>query len=133
MLPGEIHHTRYFGLRDLKCIDPTFADTMIVNVEHDFCRLFSILTEKSFQNVNDKLHRCVVIVENQHAIEAWLLGFCMSARDDSRTTAAIPAVGIVVSIFLHCCAAIDQLVNYLRHDMPVLSCSRVLNVLRVPM
>jgi hypothetical protein len=55
---------------------------------------FAILLEKAFQNVDDELHRRIVVVEDQNAVEARLLGPGLGSRDDSRAS-----TGAVAPIF----------------------------------
>jgi hypothetical protein len=53
--------------------------------------------KKPLQDMNDKLHRSVVIIEKQDTIEAWLLGFRLRARDHNRTVIrSVPAVGLAL-------------------------------------
>jgi hypothetical protein len=84
ILTGEIHDLGHFGLGHLKCIDPAFAHSVIVNMEHYAGGRFAILLEKALQNVDDEFHRRVVVVEDQNTVEARLLGFGLGARDDGR-------------------------------------------------
>ncbi len=46
ILSGEIHDLGHFGLGHLECIDPAFAHSVIVNMEHDAGRGLAVLLEK---------------------------------------------------------------------------------------
>ena len=70
-----------------------------MHVQHDLRRGFAVLVEKPLQNVNDELHRRVVVIQDQHAIEAGLLGLRLGARDDrvaGRVAAAAAPPAVVV-------------------------------------
>ena len=87
MLPRKIHHLRHFGLGDLVSEDAALTDPMLVNVQHDLGRGFHVLLEKSFDDMNDEFHRRVVVVQDQHPIQARPLGLRLHLGDDggSRT------------------------------------------------
>ena len=74
MFAGKVHNLRHFGFRDLVCENTAFADAVLMYVHHDTMRRFVILVEETLQHVDHELHRSVVVVEQQHAIEVWPLG-----------------------------------------------------------
>src|SRR5690606_30496320 len=92
MLTGKIHDLRDLGFSHLKRINSTFTNAVIVNMPHDLCGSLTIFMKKSLENVHDEFHRCVVVVQEQHAVEAWLLRFGLCLRDDNRASAGIVAV-----------------------------------------
>ena len=96
----EIHDLRHLGLGHLERVDPTFPNTMVVNVEHDARRLVPILLKEAFEHVDNELHRCVVVVEKKHAVKAWLLRLGACSGND-RCTASARAARLVVA--LHSC------------------------------
>ena len=94
VLPGEVHHLRHFGLRNLVSKNSTFPDAVLVDVQHDPRRVLAVLVEEPFQHMHHELHRGVVVVQEQNAVEVGpfraRLGFC----DDRRVRAtAIVAPG----------------------------------------
>ena len=88
MLAREIHHLGDFRLRDLVGINPAFPDAVMVNMQHNAGRLFAVFLEEVLHNVNDELHRSVVIVQQQHSIEIWPLGYCFGTGDCNRSGVA---------------------------------------------
>ena len=64
MLSGEIHYLRYLRFRDSIRKDPAYADSTPVNVKHDLRRFLAPLAEKALKNMNDELHRRVVVVQH---------------------------------------------------------------------
>jgi hypothetical protein len=89
VLTGKVHDLSHFGLGDFECIDPAFTNAVIVNVEHDACRIVPVLLKEPLQNVDDEFHRRVIVIENQHAIEAGLFRLCLGTRYDSRAAPGI--------------------------------------------
>src|SRR5262245_56868070 len=70
---------------------------MLVHVHHDSLRGLGILVEESLEHVHDKLHRRVVVVQEQYAVEAWTLGLRLGLGDDgSAGRPRSAALGIVV-------------------------------------
>ncbi len=74
VLAGKIHHLGHFGLSHLVRVDATHAPAAMVDLEHDASRFLASLVEETLENVHDKLHWCVVVVQQQYFVEAWLLG-----------------------------------------------------------
>lgn len=96
VLTGEIHDLRHLGLGDLICIDPTFADTVIVNMHHDPVSGFVVFLEYALENVNHELHGRVVVIQDKHAIKAGALRPCFGAGDDRGATTAF-----IIVVTLH--------------------------------
>lgn len=82
MLAGKIHHLRHLGLGNLVSVHAAFTDPVMMNVQHDLRRRLHILLEETLQHVNDEFHRRVIVVEDQHAIEARALRPRLDLRDD---------------------------------------------------
>src|SRR5690606_8719893 len=93
MLTGKIHDLRDLGFSHLKRIDTTFTNAVIMNMPHDLCGRLTIFMEKSLQDVHDEFHWCVIVVQEQYAIEARLLGlrprFCNDRGAAADTIAAL--------------------------------------------
>ena len=95
VLLGEVHHLIDLGLCDFIGEDTAHADTLLVDVQHHPCRLIGIHLEKGLQHMDDKFHRSVVVVEQQHFILAGLLRFGPRARGKAYAgTAPIVAIAI---------------------------------------
>src|SRR5262245_23830320 len=103
MLTGKIHDLSHLGLGNFVGEDAALSDAVVMNMQHDASGRFAILLEEPFENVDDELHRRVVVVEKQDPVEARLLGLGFGARDDCG--AAPRAVSAMVAV-LHFCPAI---------------------------
>src|SRR5690242_16231016 len=104
--PGKFNDLRNLGFRDIVGENAADADAMAMDMEHDLDGALAALVEDLLQNVDDELHRRVVVVENEHLVEAWFLGLGARFRDDAgarvtvpRSLAALPSP--VTSVF-HC-------------------------------
>src|SRR5215469_11621502 len=71
---GKVHNLRHFSFGDLVRVNATFADTVLMYMHHDPVRRFMVLVEETLEDVDHELHRRVVVVEQQHAIEVRPLG-----------------------------------------------------------
>ena len=93
VLAGEIHDLTDFGFGDFVCKYAALTDPVIVNMQHDARGIIAVFLEKPLQDMNDELHRCVVVIEEQDTIEAGLLGLRLCTRDHNgavfRTTSAV--------------------------------------------
>jgi hypothetical protein len=58
--------------------------------------LIGVDLKKRLEDMDDKFHRRVIIVQQQHFIEAWLLGFWARTRGEADTGSAIIFVIIVL-------------------------------------
>src|SRR5579871_1041545 len=94
----EFNHLRHFCFRDLVSKDPAYTHAVPVDVKHDLNGLLATLVEESLQNMNDELHRCVVVIEKKHLVEARLLGFRACFGDDAGSGAAISLSAIVAPV-----------------------------------
>ena len=96
VLAREIYHLRHLRLSDFVCIDTTYADALVVNMEHDLCGVLATFVEKFFENVDNKFHRCVIVVQKQYLIEARFLGFGTRLGNETGTTLAVPVIAPAV-------------------------------------
>ena len=83
ILPREIHHLGNLGLGHLVGIDATDADTLVMHMEHDTRGIFTAFVEETLQHVHHKLHRRVVVVQQQHLVQARLLGLGACLGDEA--------------------------------------------------
>ncbi len=97
VLAGKIHDLANLGFGNFVSEYTALTDTVVMNMQHNTRCVVHILLKKPLQDMNDKLHRSVVIIEKQDTIEAWLLGFRLRARDHNRTVIrSVPAVGLAL-------------------------------------
>src|SRR5215467_5587914 len=85
----EFNDLRHFGFRDVVGENAADAHAVTVDMEHDFDRCLAILVEDLLQDVNDELHRRVVVVEQEHLVHARLLGLWPRFRDDASAGVAV--------------------------------------------
>ena len=108
MPPGEFNHLGDLCFRDLEGIDAANTHTMAVDMQHHVDGLFAILAEDFFQDMDDELHRRVIVVEQQHLVEAGLLGLGARFGDDAGSGVAsgiarpVLAVVVIIARILHC-------------------------------
>ena len=97
VLARKIHHLRYLGLGDFVGEHPALPDSMMMDVEHDLGRGFDILLEELLQDVNDKFHRRVIVVQYQDPIEirALRLGLDLGDNGRGRTAGSSGAVLVI--------------------------------------
>ena len=96
MFAREIHHLRHFCLSDLVRENATFADSMLMYVQHDSCRFFSRLAEEPLDDMNHEFHRGVVVVQQQHSVEIGTFRLRLDPRNDAGYWAATVAAGAIV-------------------------------------
>src|SRR6266700_2901297 len=99
MFAGKVHHMSHFSLGDLVCVDAALADPVVVNMQHDSGRSLVVLVEKPLEHMHHEFHRSVIVVENEHTIEARPLGLRLGLGDDrgSRPRGArFPALFVIV-------------------------------------
>jgi hypothetical protein len=68
VLAGEIHDLCHFGLGDLVGEYPALSDAIVVNMQHNSGRVLSRFVEEALEDMDDELHRRVVVVEKQHPV-----------------------------------------------------------------
>ena len=59
-------HRRRLGLGDFEHVDPSHAHSGAMDLQHDLRRRGRALAEDAFEDLHDELHRCVVVVVEQH-------------------------------------------------------------------
>jgi hypothetical protein len=97
VLTGEVHDLRHFGFCDLVGEHTAKPDTAAVDMQHDLRRLLAILAKEAFENVNDKLHWSVVVIQHIDFVHRWLFGL----NADLRHRAGIYAIVIELLVFGH--------------------------------
>ena len=66
MFVGKLHHLICLCLGHFLRVDPTLANSCMVNVKHEMRCGFTIHIENLLDHVHDKFHRRDVIVQEQH-------------------------------------------------------------------
>jgi len=89
----EFNDLGHFSFRNLERKNATNAHAVTMDMQHDFHGILAALGEEFLQNVDDELHRRIVVVEQQHLVERGLLGLGARARDD--TGAGIVALAVI--------------------------------------
>lgn len=99
MFARKVHDLRDLGFRDFVRIDPAFADPVMMNMQHYSCGGFVVLSEEALQNMHDKLHRRVVVVENEDPVHVRPFGLRLRLGDDrgARPALLVPALAVIVS------------------------------------
>jgi hypothetical protein len=94
VLPREVHDLVHFGFRNL--VGKNAADThaLLMDVQHHASGLFQVHAKETLQHHDHKLHRCVVIIEQQNFVLAGLLGLCLGLGRDADVNVRI---GIVIA------------------------------------
>ena len=106
MLARKIHHLRHLGLGDLVGEDAALADPVMMDVEHDLGGGFDVLLKELFQDVDHELHRRVIVVENQDAVQVGSLGLRLDLGDDGGSRPARTGRAVFVLPILGRTAAI---------------------------
>src|SRR5450631_3112646 len=82
MLSRICDHLRHFRLCDFICKDPADPLSLGMYLEHNPGRLDAVHREKPLQDIDDKLHRSVVIVDQQDLVERRTLELGRRFLDD---------------------------------------------------
>src|SRR5690606_34438770 len=97
--PGELDHLRHLGFRHLVGVNTANAESAPMYMEHYARRLFPGLVEERLKDVNDELHRCVIVVQHQHLVHRGPLGFGLALDDHTRRRPfALPATVLPVAV-----------------------------------
>lgn len=99
MFARKVHDLRDLGFRDFVSIDAAFADPVVVNMQHNSCGGFVVLSEEALQNMHDEFHRRVIVVENEDSVHVRPLGLRLCLCDDrgARPALLVPALAVIVS------------------------------------
>src|SRR5262249_61074986 len=97
MFSRKVHHLRHLGFSYLVSIDPAFAYSVMMNMQHNSCGGFTIFAEEPLQYAPNELHRCVIVVENWDTGHVWPLGLrrCFLCYPAARTSLLFVSVSIV--------------------------------------
>src|SRR5882724_3837468 len=93
---GKVHNLCHLGFRDFVGKNPAFANPMVVDVQHYPRRGLMVLVEETLDHMDHEFHRCVVIIEDEHTIQARPLGLRPGLADDGRPGRARIATAFTV-------------------------------------
>jgi len=98
MFARKVHDLRHLGLSYLVRKDATFADPVVMHMQHNSCGGFMILAEEPLKHMHNEFHRCVVIIENEYAIHVRPLCLRLGLGNNcgAGTALLIPAFTIVI-------------------------------------
>src|SRR4051812_48001128 len=83
VLAREIHDLGHLGFGDLVGVDAADTNAPLVDMQHDAGRFLAALGKKPFEDVHDKLHRRVVVVQHQNLVHRRLLRLRLWLDDDA--------------------------------------------------
>src|SRR5437868_12452785 len=66
VLPRDVDDLIYFSSRNLACVRPANAHALAVYLKHYQRRFFTAHAEHSLEHDDDKVHRRVVVVQQNH-------------------------------------------------------------------
>ena len=92
MSAREFNHLRHFCFRHFVREYPADTHTVAMDLQHDLHGLVASLVEESLEDVHDEFHRRVIVVQQKHFVEAWLLRLRTRFRDNARADAVADAV-----------------------------------------
>src|SRR5579872_1561827 len=92
ILPCQLHDLGHFRLSNLVSVNAAHSDASAMNVQHDTRGFLTRLLKKSFEDMNDKLHGRVVVVQHQHLVHRRLAGFGPRPDDDTRVGTVVVAI-----------------------------------------
>src|SRR5262245_65714080 len=68
MFSRKVHHLCDLRFRHLVSIDPAFAYSVMMHMQHNSCGGFVVLPEEPLQDMHDEFPWRVVSVEDEHAV-----------------------------------------------------------------
>ena len=102
MAAGKFNDLPDFCFGDLVGENAADTHTVAVDMQHHLDRGLAILGEELLQDMDDELHGRVVVVQQQHLVEAGLLGLGARVGDDAGAgTILALAVPVIVARILH--------------------------------
>ena len=99
VLAGEINHLGNLGLCDFVGIDPADTHTVLMDMQHDGRRLFHVFIEELLNHVHHKLHRGVVVIQDQNLVQRRFFGLRLATGNDSGV-GSIPPIKIIIAVII---------------------------------
>ena len=101
MATGKFNDLRHLGFRHFVGEHAANTHAVAMDMQHHLHRFLAVLVEKPFQDVNDELHRRVIVIQDENFIKAGLLGLGARFRDDAGAIAGSVALIVVVLSAAH--------------------------------
>jgi len=98
MFPRKVHDLRDLGFRDLVCENATFADPVMMHMQHNSCGGFMILAEEALEHVHNEFHWRVVVIENEYTVHVGPFGLRLGLGDDRRAGPALLIAALTIII-----------------------------------
>src|SRR5260221_12233117 len=92
MLPCEIHDLGHLRFGDLVGVNAADADATPMHMQHYSGRLVTGLAEEPLEDVHDKLHRGVIVVQHENLIQRRLFRLRLGLDDGAGGWALIAAL-----------------------------------------
>mgnify|MGYP004151135575 CR=1 FL=1 len=96
MLTSKIHHLGDFGFRDFVGKYTANANPFLVDMQHYLRGVFLVHREKRLQDMDDELHRRVIVVKHQHLVHRRLFGFRPRFERDAGFPVVVGAAFLIV-------------------------------------
>lgn len=69
MFPRQGMNGIHFGFCNFKGKNAAKSGARMMDIEHNSCGLFRRFIEDRSEDLHDKIHRCVIVIEEQHPIK----------------------------------------------------------------
>jgi hypothetical protein len=73
---------------------------MLMYVHHDALSRFVVFIEETLEHVDNELHRRVVVVEQENAVQVWPLGLRPRLGDDRRTRTILIMIPFALAVIV---------------------------------
>ncbi len=101
MLACERIHLCGLGLGDFGREDAGNATTLGMDMQHDLHRLFSGVLKELLQNLDHKLHRGVIVIDDDHFVLRGRLQFGLGVLHGQPTVTTISVLGMLLTHVLN--------------------------------
>ena len=100
---GKVHHQRNLGFRNLMAEHANNREALFMHGHHDLDRLIMGQAKEAFQQVHNKFHRRVIVVQDHHLIQRWPFGLgpCFKLDSDIIIVVIVP-ISHHVNVLEHC-------------------------------
>src|SRR5579875_1269651 len=98
VLPGEVHDLGHLGFGNLVSIDAAHTNPAAMHVQHDARRFLPALIEEPLQDMNDELHRRVVVIQHKHFVHRRFFGFRLRLDDNAGSRSFLAALSDVAHV-----------------------------------
>ena len=100
MPAGKFNDLRHFCFRHLIGENAAYPHAMAVDMQHHLDGVLAAFGEEFFQDMNDELHRGIIVIQQQHLVEGRL--FDLGARfGDDTGAGTVFTLAVIVAAILH--------------------------------